>query len=305
MSKAWIVAKKEIKDNIKSARFWGLLGLFILLIIVSSYSVGFTFRFGGAAPAERFFRSVGRSLANSFQYIAPIIGIALGFGAIAGEREKGTLRLILSRPIYRDDLLNGKILAGTILILLAIGISFVIGIPITLVLQKANLTGDDLARLLFLLVPAILLALTYYAISLFVSVNTNRSGYALVVAVVVWIFFTFVMPLISAFVASSILGPPPALPTGINATRPAQIPPQLQQYERNYRQITGTVQLISPNSQFNTLANAIFAVQRQQSNIDIGAVIAQNWTAILVPIIYIVVFVVLSYMFFVRRQENK
>ncbi|AGT36134.1 hypothetical protein N186_08990 [Thermofilum adornatum] len=103
-------------------------------------------------------------------------------------------------------MLNGKILAGTILILLAIGISFVIGIPITLVLQKANLTGDGLARLLFLLVPAILLALTYYAISLFVSVNTNRSGYALVVAVVVWIFFTFVMPLISAFVASSILG---------------------------------------------------------------------------------------------------
>jgi ABC-2 type transport system permease protein len=202
-------------------------------------------------------------------------------------------------------LLNGKILAGTILTLLAIGISFVIGIPITLVLQKANLTGDDLARLLFLLVPAILLALTYYAISLFVSVNTNRSGYALVVAVVVWIFFTFVMPLISAFVASSILGPPPALPTGINATRPAQLPPRLQQYERNYRQITGTVQLISPNAQFNTLANAIFTVQRQQSNLDIGAVIAQNWTAILVPTIYIVVFVVLSYMFFVRRQENK
>jgi len=305
MSKAWIVAKKEIRDNIKSARFWGLLGLFILLIIVSSYSVGFTFRFGGVAPAERFFRSVGRSLANSFQYIAPIIGIALGFGAIASEREKGTLRLILSRPIYRDDLLNGKILAGTILILLAIGISFVIGIPITLVLQRVNLTGDDLARLLFLLVPAILLALTYYAISLFVSVNTNRSGYALVMAVVVWIFFTFVMPLISAFVASSILGPPPALPTRLNATRPAQLPPQLQQYERNYRQITGTVQLISPNAQFNTLANAIFAVQRQQSNLDIGAVIAQNWTAILVPTIYIVVFVVLSYMFFVRRQENK
>ena len=170
------------------------------------------------------------------------------------------MRLILSRPIYRDDLLNGKILAGTILKLLAIGISFVIGIPITLVLQKANLTGDDLARLLFLLVPAILLALTYYAISLFVSVNTNRSGYALVVAVVVWIFFTFIMLSIPAFVASSILGPPPALSTGLNATRPAQIPPQLQQYERNYRQITGTVQLISPNPQFNTLANVIFAV---------------------------------------------
>jgi len=305
MSKMWIIARKELKDNFRSARFWGLIGLFVLLIVVSSYSVGFAFRFGGVAPAERFFRSVGTSLAQSFQYIAPIIGIALGFGVIASERERGTIRLVLSRPVFRDDLLNGKILSGIILILTAIGVSFLVGIPITVVLQKANLTLDDLIRLLFLLIPAILLALTYFSISLFISVNSNRSGYALVVSVVIWLFFAFIMPMISAFIASSILGPPPTFPAGINATRPTQLPPQLQQYEQNYRRITGTIQIISPNSQYSTLASAIFARQRQQSSLDIGTVIAQNWVSVLVPVVYIVVFVVLSYMFFVRRQESK
>jgi ABC-2 type transport system permease protein len=31
MSKAWIVAKKEIKDNIKSKRYWALVAILVLL----------------------------------------------------------------------------------------------------------------------------------------------------------------------------------------------------------------------------------------------------------------------------------
>ena len=42
----------------------------------------------------------------------PLLGIAFGFDAINGERAEGTLPRLLAQPIYRDDVINGKFVAG-------------------------------------------------------------------------------------------------------------------------------------------------------------------------------------------------
>ena len=38
--------------------------------------------------------------------------IAFGFDDISGERSEGTLPRLVSQPIYRDDVINGKFAAG-------------------------------------------------------------------------------------------------------------------------------------------------------------------------------------------------
>ena len=52
---------------------------------------------------------------------APLLGVAFGFDAVNGERHQGTLPRLLSQPIHRDDVINGKFAAGLIAISLALG----------------------------------------------------------------------------------------------------------------------------------------------------------------------------------------
>ena len=59
------------------------------------------------------------SLFSLVQFVAlfgPLIGLILGFDSINRERNEGTLSKLLSQPIYRDAVINGKFLAGVAII---------------------------------------------------------------------------------------------------------------------------------------------------------------------------------------------
>ena len=72
---------------------------------------------------------------HDFQHLLPLVGIAFGFDAINGERAQGTLPRLLSQPIHRDDVVNGKFAAG-----LAV-------IGLVLVAMLALISGYGLFRL--------------------------------------------------------------------------------------------------------------------------------------------------------------
>ena len=73
------------------------------------------------------------SLATFLGFFGPLVGITLGFDSISGEYARGTLSRVLSQPIYRDSLINGKFLAGltTVAVLWGSILLLVIGLGIT------------------------------------------------------------------------------------------------------------------------------------------------------------------------------
>ena len=52
------------------------------------------------------------TVATFVAIVAPLLGLAFAFDAVNGERSEGTLPRLLSQPIYRDDVINGKFAAG-------------------------------------------------------------------------------------------------------------------------------------------------------------------------------------------------
>ena len=60
-----------------------------------------------ASAARRF-----PSFAGLVALLGPVLGIAFGFDAISSERSEGTLPRLVSQPIHRDDVINGKFVAG-------------------------------------------------------------------------------------------------------------------------------------------------------------------------------------------------
>jgi ABC-type transport system involved in multi-copper enzyme maturation permease subunit len=120
--------------------------------------------------------------------------ILLGFEAVSGEKERGTLRLILSNPVGRIRLLTGKYVAvlSSAVIPLVAGLLtslLVIGIFLPSVLSLANL-----ARIALFFVLALAYLSLFAFLSLLMSALIPRSSVALLVLLAFWIFFAFFIP---------------------------------------------------------------------------------------------------------------
>ena len=128
-----VVFWKELADHFSSRRFMILLIIIILSGLWATYATGQAIRQNtDTIPPQYAFllllTSSGEtlfSLATFLGFFGPLVGITLGFDSISGEYARGTLSRVLSQPIYRDSLINGKFLAGltTVAVLWGYGIA--------------------------------------------------------------------------------------------------------------------------------------------------------------------------------------
>ncbi len=151
-----VVFWKELADHFSSRRFMILLALIVLIGLWATYASGQAIRQDTEnAPAQYVFlflltSGTGTvfSLATFLGFFGPLVGITLGFDSISGEYARGTLSRVLSQPIYRDSLINGKFFAGlaTVAILWGSILLLVIGLGITLLGFPPN--AEELWRML-------------------------------------------------------------------------------------------------------------------------------------------------------------
>ncbi len=134
--------------------------------------------------------------------VIPIVGVVLGFDAINRERSSGTLSRLLSQPIYRDTVFNGKFLAGlvtiaiilTSIVLLVSGLGMrVIGVPPS---------SEEALRLFLFLVLTTLYGSFWLGLSMLFSVLFNRVATSAMASIAVWVFF--LLYTLTGFIPSAI-----------------------------------------------------------------------------------------------------
>ena len=118
----------------------------------------------------------------------------LSYDSFSGEKEDGTLRLILSNPIPRSQVLIGKFLG----IFLTSLIPLIAGqLLSTIIIQFSNsviLSGVDWLRIVLVAFLSWLFFGVVICIGLFISAMTHRSSTSLVVILFVWIMTTIFIP---------------------------------------------------------------------------------------------------------------
>ncbi|MFC1962665.1 ABC transporter permease [Chloroflexota bacterium] len=193
---------KELGDYCSSRRFVILLALIYLPGVLAIYSVASFIRSEVSETSFVFlllFTSSGGfmppfdSFSTFLALFIPIIGIALGFDAINSERSSGTLTRVLSQPIYRDSVVNGKFLAGlftiatllTSLVLLVAGVGLrMIGVPPTL---------EEISRLVVFLLVTILYAGFWLSLAILFSLLFTRPATSALASIAIWLFFFFAL----------------------------------------------------------------------------------------------------------------
>lgn len=213
------IAAKEFSDHVMSARFYVLLVILGVAAIIPLY-------FG----AERI-RSLADQVSGSpalflalFQVgpqgvdflradvfvsmAAPLLGIAFAFDAINGERHEGTLPRLLSQPIHRDDLINGKFVAG--LAAIALVLAAVIGVVAGFGILRLGIApgGEDILRLVAWYLVTLLYVAMWLAFGLLLSVVVVRAATSALIGFGTWLFVAmpFFGPLLLSL-ASQLLVP--------------------------------------------------------------------------------------------------
>ena len=208
--------RKEMADHFDSLRFLIVFAMALFLAGVSLYSAlggirGAVENFDGSTFVflRLFVVSNGSipSFASFIAMVGPIFGLILGFDAINGERNAGTLNRLLAQPIYRDDVINGKFLAGvTVISITVISMALLVS-GVGLFRTGIPPTGEEVVRLMVFLFFAIVYISFWLGLAILLSVVTRHAATSALAVVAIWLVFAFFFSLIASGLAGALYPP--------------------------------------------------------------------------------------------------
>ena len=170
----WLaIAKKDFQDAVQSRALWALVAVFVLLSVLSTYAyVEVPEMFGeptGATFAGLLFFTVG--LTGLF---VPLAAIVVCYKSLAGERELGSIKLLLALPTDRLNVFAGKALGRAAVLTFGLGVGLVVGLGF-----GAALLGEiDVLAVFVFLVATLLFAAIYATIMVSLSATTGSTSRA-------------------------------------------------------------------------------------------------------------------------------
>lgn len=199
MSWRWrAVARKDFDDAIRSRMLLSLTGIFtlVLALIVTTPILADTL-----PPVELIVYFVTDPIGP----MVPLVAIVASYLAIAGERESGTLKVLLGLPPTRRDVVLGKFVGRTAVVLLATLVAY----SVTAVLLVAVYGGLPTLAYAKAVLLTELLALSFVGLAVgFSAASPSRSramGPAVglyLLLVVLWEFVGLVLPTVARWAFS-------------------------------------------------------------------------------------------------------
>ena len=135
-------------------------------------------------------------------YVLSLIAILFTFDSISGERERGTLRLMLANPMPRHAVLIGKFLGALISIFMPFTLAVLINLLVVSASGDVHLAAEAWGRLSIIFFLALLYTGLFIAVSLFVSARVRQSAVSLVILLLTWVTFVVFTPSTLASIAS-------------------------------------------------------------------------------------------------------
>ena len=310
-----VVAAKELGDHLMSVRF-------VVLLVVLGLAAGIPLYFAAdqirslapqASGAAAVFLALftfsvpdiqNQSVFTFIGVVAPLLGLAFAFDAVNGERSEGTLPRLLAQPIHRDDVVNGKFVAG----MAVIGLVLVTVICFIAAFGMIRLGivphGTEVLRLVAWVLVTFLYVGLWLAFGLLLSVLIRRAATAALVGFGTWLLFTIFGGLITNFLGGLVA---PAA----NAT-PDRILGSLQLQELISRFLPTTLYnevstaLLSPSTALIGLPGTIGQFQQSQQQIPALLTLDQSmllvWPQVVALFAILVICFAAAYVAFMRQE---
>lgn len=208
MKNILIVARKEVRE--------GLRNRWVLATTLLMAALALTLSFLGSAPTGNVgvnqLDVVIVSLSSLTIFLVPLIALLLSHDAIVGEMERGTMLLLLSYPIGRNQVIVGKFLGH--LAILSFATLFGYGAAaVALAVTGTEIDSTSWSAFMSMLGSSVLLGAVFIAIGYLVSALVRERSTAGGISIGIWLLFVLIydMALLGALVAAG----GHALPAGL------------------------------------------------------------------------------------------
>ncbi len=173
------VVQRELQDNLRSYKT-----PFLLMFIFGGILMALYTEVGPTANSK----SVMDPFFELFAMLCPMIGIFAAMDSVVGEKEKGTLELVLSKPLKRSTMLLGKFTAYALMILPLL-VAELIGAYYWAQISgisgyRWQLAMPDFSQWMTLVAMVSLISLFFVAVTMLISMfapNTAVAGLAAIV----------------------------------------------------------------------------------------------------------------------------
>ena len=307
MSAVWTIARKEIRTALRNSMFVTITVLFLGLSVLSAY-IGSTTKH---AEMRIYNETIARltsqgvtqmppvpdihtltMLGNLTEYVAivgAILAVMLGYNTLTQERESGGLQLILSRPVFRDQLITGKMLGNGLVIGLLLGIVFVFNVVLLRVVGQAPPAPLEVARMALFIVLAFVYMMVFLIASMLLSINMKSSASVFLVSLVFWMTSAFVLPqMAQTLMANS---------TVVNSISGAtnQIPQDTA--------LSRTIDMLSPTWHLRSVGGKLLETVPGSAALSLGALRTEFLKGLFALLVPCIVLGTLAYITFLRSES--
>jgi ABC-type transport system involved in multi-copper enzyme maturation permease subunit len=138
-----------------------------------------------------------------------LVALIFAYDAVSGEKEDGTLKLMLANVLPRPVIILAKIAGGGLSLLVPFLVSLIVGLLVVLFHPGVGWRGADWGALGLIVTGAALYIMLFFALGVFVSARHHASSASIMTSLLVWVLLVLVVPNLSPYVAA-FLSPTPS-----------------------------------------------------------------------------------------------
>ncbi len=156
---------------------------------------------------ENFYRNPLFSLFATPDYgyivniVVSLLSLLFVFDTICGEKERGTLKLLLANSVPRALVLLSKWIGGYLSLAIPFLVALLAGITYVYITGTIELEGETLDRILWIVLVSMLYVSLFSALGIMISTLTHNASTALLVSLFVWISWILVIPNLAPVIA--------------------------------------------------------------------------------------------------------
>ncbi|WP_298667526.1 ABC transporter permease [uncultured Methanofollis sp.] len=316
------ITRKECLDHLTDRTFLLILAIFLVLAVLSlrqgliAYDDALKLYEHSVAYADPTFSSpltashppsvmvVFSVLGESLAQWGPLLAIAVGFDLIAGERSSRSLKTLLVRPVFRDEIITGKAVGGGIVLAIASVVAVVLALGM-IAASGITVQPDDVEIAALFCAVTVLYLLAYFAVALAFSSLVDDGGKALAWTMAAFILFSILVPAAATYTGQAVAGD---LPTYPSYDAPAE---EIQHYldaartrYQTLNSVENLVLVLSPDGNYQAITKELLTDRSDPvSGWGVSSpadLLGRVWQNIVVIAVFPLVFLALAYARFIR-----
>ncbi len=316
------IAKKEFTDHVSDHTFLLCFVTLVFAMVVSAYYQVYELRrllFWRLESGYTYYENanwftepelITQTIITQIITIGILLAIALSFNVINKERAEGSLKVLLSYPIYRDKIILGKLLASSVVIALVMFASMTTAFSIIIYYLSLPITIELIAKITLVTAMATMLLLFFIGLSIAFSLLFNDTSTIIIVMLLIGTLLNSETVSLILSVAIDFLNLREVFYPSTNGYIGSFFPGQrVLGYQSEYwpTSLTNYVKY-SPIESFRLFTEKIFAVEwvsetGQTLKLPLELYLMRNLDLIAIQIISVVAVFILCYVLFVRKDE--